>query len=105
MAQISEQVRQAINRDGRTRYRIAMESGVEQGTLSRFMAGADLRLTTVDKLANVLGLSITCSRSKNCSEGRIRSSGKTKAAMPDSKTRVRQKGGKRLQRKGGNTHG
>lgn len=55
---LSEALRDAIENGPKTRYRIAQESGINEGTLSRFVTGerSDLRLSTVDKLLPVVGL-------------------------------------------------
>jgi transcriptional regulator with XRE-family HTH domain len=59
MASLSDGVRKAIRECGMTRYEIAKRSGVGQGVLSRFMHGQNaLTLTTLDKLADVLGLEL-----------------------------------------------
>lgn len=55
----SDQVRHAVRVCGLTRYRIALESEVEQGTLSRFMAGSGVTTTTLDAIAKVLRLEVT----------------------------------------------
>jgi transcriptional regulator with XRE-family HTH domain len=51
-------LRQAIVRCGLTRYEIAKRSGVSQATLSRFVAGGSLKLESVDRLIDVLGLEV-----------------------------------------------
>jgi hypothetical protein len=54
---LSEQLRQAIDASGKTRYRIWKESGVSQARLSLFMAGkAGLSIPAIDKLGQLLGL-------------------------------------------------
>jgi len=56
----SEQLRQAIDQDERSRYRISMETGIPQGQLSRFMHGkGGLSLRSVDRLCGCLGLRIS----------------------------------------------
>jgi len=53
----SEQLRQAIDQDERSRYRISMETGIPQGQLSRFMHDkGGLSLRSVDLLCGYLGL-------------------------------------------------
>ena len=54
----SDQVRRAIRNCGLTRYRLAQEAGVEQASLSRFMAGSGITTTTLDAIAKVLRLSV-----------------------------------------------
>jgi predicted transcriptional regulator len=53
---VTDQLRKAIAESGMTLYRVAKDSQVDHATLHRFMAGQDLRLSTVDKLAAYLGL-------------------------------------------------
>ena len=56
---LSEQVRQAIETCGRTRYRLSKETGISQSMLSRFMAGdRGLSMAALDVLAENLGLQI-----------------------------------------------
>jgi transcriptional regulator with XRE-family HTH domain len=60
MGRLSDQIREAIEASGTTRYALAKQIGVPESTLSRFMAGKQgLTLATLDKLAEVLGLTIT----------------------------------------------
>jgi transcriptional regulator with XRE-family HTH domain len=59
MASIADELRRAIERSGKSRYRIAQESGVAEAVLSRFVHGErDLRLDTADKLCAALGLRV-----------------------------------------------
>jgi hypothetical protein len=54
---ISEQLRGAIESGGKSRYRISLETGIPQATLSRFVNElADLELKTADKICENLGL-------------------------------------------------
>ena len=59
---ISESLRSAIQAaicGGATRYRIARNAGVDQTALSRFLAQRrDIRVSTVDGLAEALGLEL-----------------------------------------------
>ena len=56
---VVEQIRKAIEMSGKTRYRIAKESGVAQSQLSRLMSGErGLSVETVERLAECLGLEI-----------------------------------------------
>ena len=56
----SEQLRQAIQQDGRSRYRISLNTGISQGQLSRFMhSKGGLSLRSVDRLCECLGLAIS----------------------------------------------
>ena len=56
-APLSQQLREAIDASGMSRYRICKEIGLPEGTMSHFMAGhCGLALTTVDRLGELLGL-------------------------------------------------
>ena len=56
---LSEQVRRAIANCGQTRYRISMETGINQSALTRFMSGErGLPMKTLDRLADYLDLNI-----------------------------------------------
>jgi transcriptional regulator with XRE-family HTH domain len=59
MASIAEQLRRAIERSEKSRYRISQESGIAQAVLSRFVNGErDLKLETTEKLCAALGLRV-----------------------------------------------
>lgn len=55
---ISDQIRQAVDASGMTRYAICKMLGIDQATMSRFMAGAGMELANIDRLAGLLGLTI-----------------------------------------------
>ena len=58
--EFSEQLREAIRKDERSRYRISIETGIPQGQLSRFMHDkGGLSLRSVDLLCECLGLGIS----------------------------------------------
>ena len=60
---LSDQIRRAVDDCGLTRYAIFKATGIDQGTLSRFVAGAaGLCLDNLDRLADLLDLSITIGR-------------------------------------------
>jgi transcriptional regulator with XRE-family HTH domain len=62
---LSEQIRQAIEGCGMTRYAIGKETGIDQATLSRFMSGErGLPMKTLDRLADFLDLNITTGKQK-----------------------------------------
>ena len=62
---VSEAIRKEIAKCGWSRYELAKRAGVEQATLSRFMAGkCGLAMRTLDKLANVLGLELNKRKGK-----------------------------------------
>lgn len=59
----SDQIRAAIAASDITRYRICKKIGLPESSMSRFMAGrAGLSLETIDKLAELLGLSVLVRR-------------------------------------------
>lgn len=56
---ISQQLREAIDASGMSRYRICKEIGLGESTMSHFMAGqCGLQLSTIDRLGALLGLRI-----------------------------------------------
>ena len=56
----SDHLRRSIRECGLTRYAIAVRTGIDQGTLSKFMKGErGLSLAAIDKLMDALGLDIT----------------------------------------------
>lgn len=60
MSQIFDQLRRAIEKSSKTRYRLWQETGIEQSQLSRFMAGrAGLGIEHIEKLAEALDLELS----------------------------------------------
>ena len=56
---LSDQIRRAVDASGASRYRICKGIGLDQGTMSKFMAGhSGLSIATLDALADVLGLDV-----------------------------------------------
>jgi len=56
---LSEQIRRAIESCGKTRYRIAKETGISESMLSCFMHGtANLSMDALDRLAEYIGLTV-----------------------------------------------
>lgn len=53
----SEQLREAVQRSGKTRYRISMETGIAQSALSRFVndSSVGLSLANIDLLCESIG--------------------------------------------------
>ena len=67
---LSDQIRRAVDDCGITRYAIYKATGIDQGTLSRFVAGAaGMSLDNLDRLANLLDLNITTGKRRR-SKGR-----------------------------------
>jgi len=63
---LSDQLRRAVDESGLSRYRICAEIGLAQSILSRFMSGkGGLSLATIDRLADLLELSITTARRRS----------------------------------------
>ena len=57
---MTDVLKTAIERSGKTRYQIAKDTGILQTSLSRFMRGeTSLRLDKADVLAEYLGLELT----------------------------------------------
>lgn len=62
---ISDELRDAIRRDGRSINRLAHECGVETASISRFLRGErELVSGNVDRLAAALGLTLTSTSTK-----------------------------------------
>ena len=60
---VSDQIRQAIDDSGLTRYRIAQETGISETTLSLFCNGQrGLPMRTLDTLGEFLELKVTLGR-------------------------------------------
>jgi transcriptional regulator with XRE-family HTH domain len=56
---LSDEIRQAVDASGLSRYRIAKELGISESTMSRFMnRKGGLTLKLLDRLAELLGLHI-----------------------------------------------
>lgn len=58
-AKLSDQIRQAIDASGMSRYRICKMTAIPQSTMSRFMAGKlGLSMSLLDRLGEALDLRI-----------------------------------------------
>lgn len=55
---LTDQLRRVIDADERSRYRIALEAGIDHATMSRFMSGAGLSMEALDALGEALGLEL-----------------------------------------------
>lgn len=70
-ASLSDQIRQAVDESGMSRYRICKELGLAEATMSRFMSGqGGLSMATLDALADLLGLEITARPKRRKPKGR-----------------------------------
>lgn len=68
---LSDQIRQAIETCGKTRYQIGQETDIDQATLSRFMSGkGGLSIPVLDRLGEYLGLNITTESKPRKAKGR-----------------------------------
>ena len=55
----SDQIREAVDASGMSRYAICKAIGFNQGAMSRFMSGGGgLSMDVMDKLADLLGLAV-----------------------------------------------
>src|SRR6476620_10961611 len=57
---VSDQLREAIERCDKTRYRISLETGIDQATLSRFVNDTSIGMTlpNIDKLCECIGVEL-----------------------------------------------
>lgn len=56
---MADVLREAIRKSGLTALALSTETGVSQPTITEFLRGKDIRMTTADKLARRLGLALT----------------------------------------------
>lgn len=67
---LSDQIRQAIADSEHTRYRIAQETGINEGALGAFFHGQrGISLESLDKLAEFLGLEVVTKKQKGRKRG------------------------------------
>lgn len=70
MASVTEQLRQAVEGCGQTRYAISKATGIPASVLSRFVAeGRGLRSENIDRLCTYLGLTLTKKSGKQSTKG------------------------------------
>ena len=71
MGRLLDEIRDAIEASGKTRYRIAQESGIAQSVLSRLMSGErGLSIEALETLADYLGLEIIMRPKRHRRKGR-----------------------------------
>lgn len=71
MAKLVDVIRLAVEASDKSRYRIAKESGVTAGQLSRLVSGErGLSVDTIERLADYLGLRITIEPKGKTTKGR-----------------------------------
>jgi transcriptional regulator with XRE-family HTH domain len=62
---LTDQIREAIEQSGVSRYRIAQETGIDQSTISKFMLGhRGLSMEALDAIADELGLEVVVKSSR-----------------------------------------
>jgi transcriptional regulator with XRE-family HTH domain len=55
----SDQLRQAVDKSGLSRYEICKRAGLDQSVMHRFMHGTSgLRMVTIDAICEILGLEL-----------------------------------------------
>jgi DNA transposition AAA+ family ATPase len=70
-ARLSDQIRQAIDGCGKSRYQISQDTGIDQATLCRFMGGkGGLSIPVLDRLAAYLCLRIVADKPHKKQKGR-----------------------------------
>jgi plasmid maintenance system antidote protein VapI len=68
---LSDQLRQAIDASGMSRYEVCKALKVDQGLMSRFMAGkSGLSIETIDKLGALFDLQLITSKKPANEKGR-----------------------------------
>ena len=71
MGRLLEGIREAIEASGKSRYRIAQESGIAESVLSRLMSGErGLSIDALETLADYLGLELTMRPKQRRRKGR-----------------------------------
>ncbi len=62
-SKLSDQIRQAVDASGMTRYRISKELGIGESTMSRFMSGkGGLSMDNLDALVELLALHLAAGK-------------------------------------------
>lgn len=56
--ELANTLREAIRKSGKSAYALAGATGVPQPTITRFLAGADMKLETASKIAAYLGMEL-----------------------------------------------
>ncbi len=68
--QFSDEIRAAVETCGKTRYRIAKETGIDAAVLCRFVQGqVGLSMDTLDKLAECIGLHVATEQETRVKKG------------------------------------
>jgi transcriptional regulator with XRE-family HTH domain len=67
---LSDQIRQAVDASGVSRYRISKTLGIAESTMSRFMAGkGGLSMEYIDDLADLLNLDLKTGKRRQTTKG------------------------------------
>ena len=68
--QFSDEIRAAVKSGGKTRYRIAKETGIDAAALCRFVQGqVGLSMDNLDKLAECIGLHVVTEQDPRAKKG------------------------------------
>ena len=59
MILLSEQIKELVRQSSTSAYAIAQQAGIEKSAMSRFMNGGKLTMDKLDRLATVLGVTVT----------------------------------------------
>ncbi|MBU0637318.1 MAG: helix-turn-helix domain-containing protein [Planctomycetes bacterium] len=71
VGRLLDDIRAAIAESGKTRYRIAQDTGISQAQLSRLMSGKrGLSLDALEKLADALGWEVVIRRRRRRARGK-----------------------------------
>lgn len=67
---LTQQIREHLGSCGESRYQVAKDTGIDQGTLSRFASGqVGLSSKALDKLGEYLGLDVVKRRGRRPAKG------------------------------------
>ena len=66
---LNDELREAMERDGRTRYALSKVTGIPASVLHRFVHGDGLNIQTVEKLADALGYDLRLVKRSKSSKG------------------------------------
>ncbi|MBU4271580.1 MAG: helix-turn-helix transcriptional regulator, partial [Planctomycetes bacterium] len=77
--QFSDEIRAAVQNCGKTRYRIAKQTGIDAATLCRFVQGqVGLSMDSLDKLAACIGIRLVVQKSRRTNNSSSKQKGKSK---------------------------
>ncbi len=64
---IIEEIRRQIEKNGKSRYQISKETGIDEGALCRIMQGGSCKVETADALFEYFGIRLVARRRKSMS--------------------------------------